>query len=178
MSSLQEQLLKAGLTTKDKANKVKSEKRKKAKISRKHKLDVEDENRAAAEKLLAEKAEKDRQLNQQRNAELAQKELVAQVKQIIETNQQDYGKPVIQYRFSDNGVIKQIEVSNEVHRHLSNGLLGIASLQNDYFLLPKPVVEKIQQRAPEFIITLNEKNDEFDEEDPYADYQIPDDLMW
>ena len=42
MASLQEQLLKAGLTTKDKATKAKSAKRKQNKVNRKHKIEIVD----------------------------------------------------------------------------------------------------------------------------------------
>ncbi|MET1257234.1 DUF2058 domain-containing protein [Aliikangiella maris] len=177
--SLQDQLLKAGLTTKDKVTKANSEKRKKAKINRKHKVEVTDQDKQAAEQLLAEKAQKDRELNQQKNAQLEQKALMAQVKQLIESNQQDLGKPIVTFQFSDNGAIKQIEVSNLIHKHIGNGLLGITRINTQYYLVPKAIIEKIRQRAPEFIILINEQQQDTEEDDdPYADYQIPDDLMW
>jgi len=59
-------------------------------------------------------------------------------------------------------------------------LLAIAKLSNDYKLVPKAIAEKINLRSTDFIIILNDKveSEEIDEDDPYADYQIPDDLMW
>lgn len=178
MSSLQDQLLKAGLTTKDKANKAKGAKRKQQKIARKQKQPQVDESKLAAEKAMAEQAERARELNQQKNAKAEEKALLAQVKQLVESNQQAYGKPAISFNFSDNGAIKKIEVSNEIHRHLSNGLLAIAKINNEFFLVPKLIAEKIMQRREDIIITLNDQVEEVDEDDPYADYQIPDDLMW
>lgn len=178
MSSLQDQLLKAGLTTKDKANKAKGAKRKQQKIARKQKQPQVDESKLAAEKAMAEQAERARELNQQKNAKAEEKALFAQVKQLVESNQQTYGKPAISFNFSDSGAIKKIEVSNEIHRHLSNGLLAIAKINNQFFLVPKLIAEKIMQRREDIIITLNDRVEEVDEDDPYADYQIPDDLMW
>ena len=49
MSSLQDQLLKAGLVSKDKATKAKSAKRKQAKINRKHKIESEGNEEAHEE---------------------------------------------------------------------------------------------------------------------------------
>ena len=178
MSSLQDQLLKAGLTTKDKANKAKSAKRKQQKHARKHKIETVDENKAAAEKARADKAERDRELNQVKNAVAEEKAIAAQIRQLIESNKQALGKPVISFNFSDNGAIKKLEVSNEIHRHLTNGKLAIAREDNHYALVPKAVAEKIMQRSDEFIVVLHDIVEEADEDDPYADYQIPDDLMW
>jgi hypothetical protein len=60
-------------------------------------------------------------------------------------------------------------------------------LGGSYELLPSQAAEKIMQRDAQVIVLLNrndsvgmdESGDESgDEDDPYADYQIPDDLMW
>jgi len=41
------------------------------------------------------------------------------------------------------------------------------------------VAEKIRQRDQEsFIYIAENASQEVEEDDPYADYQIPDDLMW
>lgn len=180
MASLQEQLLKAGLTTKDKAIKNKSAKQKQAKINRKHKIEVIDENKLSAQKALAEKAERARLLNLEKNAIAEEKAVIAQIRQLIEVNKQPRGKPVVTFNFSDDGAIKKMEVSNEIHKHLSIGLLAIAKYDKEYSLVPKTIAEKIIQRSDKFILILNDKvkTDEIDEDDPYADYQIPDDLMW
>lgn len=37
---------------------------------------------------------------------------------------------------------------------------------------------KIQERDPSRILLLNTHVEEADEDDPYAAYKIPDDLMW
>ncbi|TQV86509.1 DUF2058 domain-containing protein [Aliikangiella coralliicola] len=178
MSSLQEQLLKAGLTSKDKVNKVNSAKRKQNKINRKHKIEQVDENKLEAEKALAEQAERARQLNQEKNAKAEEKAIVAQIKQLIEVNQQVTGKPVVSFNFSDCGSIKKLEVSNEVHRYLTNGKLAIARFDEQYYLVPPVVAEKIKERSEDYVVLLNDKVEETDEDDPYAEYQIPDDLMW
>jgi uncharacterized protein len=52
-------------------------------------------------------------------------------------------------------------------------------MANDYELLPAAAAEKIMQRDALVIVLLN-RNEQaaVDEDDPYASYQIPDDLMW
>ena len=178
MSSLQDQLLKAGLVSKNKATKAKSAKRKQAKINRKHKIETVDEDKVAAEKQMAEQAEKARKLNQEKNQLAEQNAVKAQIKQLIETNSQRTGKPQVTFNFTDNGLIKKLEVSNEIHKHLSNGLLSIAKESESYHLVPSKVADKIKQRSQEVIIELSIVEEEQLEDDPYADYQIPDDLMW
>jgi uncharacterized protein len=180
MSSLQEQLLKAGLTTKDKAVKAKSAKVKQSKINRKHKIETVDENKLAAQRALEEKAERARLLNQEKNAVAEEKATIAQIKQLIEVNTQSLGKPQISFNFTDNNTIKKLEVSNEIHKHLTNGLLAIAKFDSRYSLVPKVVAEKIIERSADYIVVLHDKAETqaVEEDDPYADYQIPDDLMW
>lgn len=183
MSSLQDQLLKAGLVSKDKATKTKSAKRKQAKINRKHKIDNVDEDKIAAQNEMQEKAEKARQLNQEKNEKAEEIAILAQIKQLIEVNKQTSGKPEISFNFNDGKLIKKIDVSNKIHRHLSNGLLNIArytktTQSTEYALVPKQVANKILQRSDNVIIPINVSSEEVLEDDPYADYQIPDDLMW
>jgi len=178
MASLQEQLLKAGLTTKDKATKINSAKRKDARIARKHKVEAVDESKLAAQQAIAEQAERARQLNQEKNAKAAEKAIQAQIRQLIEVNNQPRGKATIKFNFSDKGTIKSLEVSNLVHRHLTNGQLAIATLDGLYYLVPKAVANKIHERSPEYLVLMNDSTEAIDEDDPYAGYEIPDDLMW
>ncbi len=178
MSSLQDQLLKSGLVSKDKLIKNKSAKRKQNKINRKHKIETVDENKVSAEKTMAENAEKARHLNQQKNAKSEEIAIIAQIKQLIETNQQRTGKPQVTFNFTDENKIKNIEVSNEIHKHISHGLLAIVRFNNNYSLVPRKVAEKITQRSNNFVIDLNIQAEIVAEDDPYADYEIPDDLMW
>lgn len=178
MSSLQDQLLKAGLVSKNKATQAKSAQRKQAKINRKHKIETVDDAKLAAEKQMAEQAEKAKQLNAEKNKAAEKKSIQAQIKQLIETNSQRLGKPQITFNFTDGGIIKKLDVSNEIHKHLSNGLLAIAKESDSYHLVPAKVAEKVKQRSDTAIIAISVEAAEVLEDDPYANYQIPDDLMW
>lgn len=177
MASLQEQLLKAGIADEKKAKKIKQEQRK-AKKANKGKPQV-DEGKIAAQRALAEKAERDRQINRQRQAEAEKKAIFAQIIQLVDTNKIDRGKGDIAYQFTDGKKIKRIYVTNALQDQLVKGLIAVVKVRDSYELVPAVIAEKIKQRDSSVILVHNEKSGEqIDEDDPYADYQIPDDLMW
>lgn len=177
--SLQDQLLKAGLADKKKAKQIKKEKTKQTQQQRKSKDGVVDETRQQVQLSRQEKQQRDRQLNEQRKAEADKKAIAAQVKQLIEVNRLSCEGADIDYNFTDQKKIKKILVDNTMLEQLSRGRLAIVSLNDKYEVVPAGVAEKIQQRLPKRVIVANEvASNEVDEDDPYADYQIPDDLMW
>ena len=177
--SLQDQLLKAGLADKNKAKQIKKEKTKQVQQQRKSKQGVVDENKQQLQQIRQQKQQRDRQLNEQRKAEADKKAIAAQVKQLIEVNCLSRQDAELDYNFTDNKKIKKILVDSVMLEQLSRGRLAIVSLQDKYEVVPAAVAEKIQQRLPERVIVANEvANNEIDEDDPHADYQIPDDLMW
>lgn len=177
MSSLQDQLLKAGLVDEKKAKQVKKQKAKQKKVERKSSQPVVDETKEAAKRAMAEKAERDRQLNAERDAEAHKKAIRAQIRQLITLNTQAR-KGDVPYNFKDGTTIKKLFVDAKQQDELSRGQLAIAKLDDTYSLIPAVVAKKIEQRDETVIISLAQKSTELEEDDPYADYQIPDDLMW
>ncbi len=178
MSSLQEQLLKAGLVDEKQAKKVNKEKRKNAKVQRKSNEVAVDETKLRAQQAREEKAERDRRLNAERKAEQDAKAIAAQIRQLITTHRQSKDRGDIAYNFADGGKIKKMYISGVLQQRLSNGQLAIVRLNDGYELVPAVVAEKIAQRDPNSVVALNKKVDLPAGDDPYADYQIPDDLMW
>ena len=177
--SLQDQLLNSGLIKKDKANKVKKEKYKQSKQQRNNKTTQTDESTLLAQKSVAEKQAKDRELNLQQKAAAEKKAIVAQIKQLIQLNIQAKDNDGVAYNFSDNNAVKKIFVDATTLKNISNGKLAIVKYNANYELIPAQVAEKIKQRDASFILVLNDKADDtLAEDDPYADFQIPDDLMW
>ena len=178
-NSLKDQLLKAGLIDKKKAQAVNTEQRKQKKQQPKGK-EIVDETKLAAQQALQEKTERDRELNRQLQNEAQQKALKAQVKQIIETNAQDIAGGETVYQFSDNNKIKKIYVTEQQHYHLAQGMLAIAKLEDHYRVIPARIARKIQERDASAIVVLHINNDmnSAEEDDFYADFKIPDDLMW
>jgi uncharacterized protein len=178
MASLQEQLLKAGIVDKKKAKQVEQEKRKQTKQSHKGQTQV-NEAKELAKKALAEKTARDREINRQREAEAELKAIAAQIKQLIEVNRIDRQGGETAYQFTDGTKIKKIYVSPTLHNQLSKGLIAVVRLNDQYELVPAVVADKISQRDESIVLVQNQASkDEIDEDDYYADYKIPDDLMW
>lgn len=179
-NSLFEQLKKTGLVDEKKAKKAKHSQYKNQKQKTKKGTAAQvDESTLLAQKAQAEKIERDRQLNQTKKELAEQKAVAAQIKQLIETNRVTDGDGDVVYNFTDANVVKRIHVSEKVQKHLSSGHLAIAKLGEGYELVPTPVAEKIKQRDEECIVQCEISSDaETVENDPYADYEIPDDLMW
>jgi len=180
MASLQDQLLKAGLIDSKKAKQVTKEKRRDNKVARRSNEPVVDEVKLQAELSRAEKAERDRELNRQRDLELQQKAIAAQIKQLIETHRQPKGagKDEVEYNFTHGKLIKKIRVSPLVQQQIMRGQLMIVALGESYELVPRIVGEKIAQRDEQAVIKVSNATQVADEDDPYKDYVIPDDLMW
>lgn len=178
MASLQEQLLKAGMVDAKKAKNIEKEKRKKAKQQPKGKV-LLDKNKELAKQAQLDKVQKDRERNKQLQAESEKKAIHAQVVQLITLNTIDRSRGETPYHFTDEKKVKKLYIDDTLQKQLSNGQLGIAKLEDDYALVPRKVAEKIQERESKVIILLNSTEQAVvDTEDPYADYQIPDDLMW
>ncbi len=169
--SLQEQLLKAGLVNQKKLNKT-------AKSSKKSRTQAK-EAKAAVEANKTAQLERDKELNRQRDNDAAQKAVAYQIKQLIEMNLIDRKEGDIGYNFTDDTTVKKIYVDKMTQAQLVAGLLAIVRFGEGYEVIPAVVADKIAQRDESIIVLNNETViTEVDEDDPYADFQIPDDLMW
>jgi hypothetical protein len=74
-------------------------------------------------------------------------------------------------------------VTADIKQQLSQGRLAIVRLvlksERLFEIVPAAVAAKIAQRDQHSVVQLNQNADRIEaEDDPYADYQIPDDLTW
>jgi len=179
MVSLQEQLMKAGLVDKKKVNKVQQEKSKQHKEELRSGTKAVDQTREAALEQQRKAAERARELNAARDAAAGQKAVMAQVVQMVQQHRQPKGNGDVAYNFTIGSKIERIYVSDQVQQHLVNGRLVIVVLDGVAELVPKVVGEKIAERAPEVVVAVKKAASEQPaEDDPYADYKIPDDFTW
>ncbi|RDV27439.1 DUF2058 domain-containing protein [Alteromonas aestuariivivens] len=180
-TSLQDQLLKAGLADKSSARQARADKRKKQKLKNKSKQVDLDENKLAALQATEQKKARDRALNQERQQELEKRSVAAQVRQLITMNVQSKGNGETVLNFSDNNLVKRMYVSAEVHKLVTQGRLTVVRLDEGYELVPTPVADKIAQRDEFSVVYRADSHQEesgAEDDDWYADYQIPDDLTW
>jgi len=182
MASLADQLLNVGVVDKKKAKKSQHQKRKtennnrKAVKSGKH-VDT-DTMQQQIEQAARDKQQRDLELNKQRDAEQASKALVAEVGQIAQQHKVAIPKEAeVAYNFTYNNKVKKLYITSEQQKELTQGYLAIAVTGETYTLIPDKIAARIENRLPELVIRTQVEQ-ETDENDPYADYQIPDDLMW
>ena len=178
MASLQEQFLKAGLVNKGKAKQVHQEKAKQKKDERRAGTQSVDEARLAALEIQRKNAERARELNAQRDAAATQKAIMAQIVQMVQQNRQSKGKGDVAYNFTHDNKIKRVHVSPKVREHLIAGHLVIVCLGEATELLPKVIADKIAERDPSLVVAVKQASAGVEEDDPYAAFQVPDDLMW
>lgn len=183
MASLKDQLLKNGLIDAKKAKQVDKDKRKETNVARRSAEGVVDEVKVAAEKARQEKVERDRELNRQLREEVLQREIAAQIKQLISVHRQPkglgFGEEGVDYNFTSGKFIKKMRVSEKVREQLARGILAIGILGEEFELLPRVIADKIAERDPASVIIAEKTSaPTVDEDDPYKDYVIPDDLMW
>ncbi|MDD3353285.1 DUF2058 domain-containing protein [Zoogloea sp.] len=178
MASLQEQFLKSGLVDKKKLKQTSHEKTRQKKIERKSGVESVDEARLAALEMQRRNAERARELNAQRDAAATQKAIAAQIVQMIQQNRQHRGNGDIAYNFTHDNKIKRIHVSAKVQDHLAAGHLMIVCLGDATELVPKVIADKIAERDPSIVVQVRKTSTEIAEDDPYAAFQVPDDLMW
>ena len=169
--TLQEQMLKAGLVNEKKLKKAK-------KGSKKSRVQAR-EVKAAVEENKRQQLERDKQLSEQQNIERLNKEIQAQINQLIENNKIDLSDGDIKYNFTHGTLVKSLYVDSLIREQLIRGILAIAIVEESYVVIPRPVANKIAQRDESVIIEQKEPETDIPEEDdPYADFVVPDDLMW
>lgn len=178
MPSLQDQLLKAGLVDKKKAQASKKAKNKQHYQQNKGQKQEEDESRQLAEQARQEQAERSRELNRQQQAEADQKAVQAQIRQLITLNRIDRSKGELAYQFADGNKVQTIYVTEKLQEQLADGIIAVVRLEQGYELVPRQVTDKISQRDASCIVMLNDGQDNGVDDDPYADFKVPDDLMW
>lgn len=175
-SSLQDQFLKMGLVNKKKYNESKKSRHKKV-----VKAEAKDNEIAEmAKQALVEKKKQAQQHNKKRQAEQQAKEATAKARQLIETHKISYEEGSIAYNFKDNTTIKKIFLPQKAIDSLAQGKSGIVKLAGEYQFVPADIIYKIRALNNKMIVLFNSPsaNKGNDEDDPYAEFEVPDDLMW
>jgi uncharacterized protein YaiL (DUF2058 family) len=184
-NAFQKELLKAGLVSKDKLNKANKSRHKQAKQQPKNKTTETEELKQQVKQAALEKAERDRELNRQKAEADNKKAIVAQIRQLVDMNrividsEADEAEAI--YNFEDDSKIKQVYVTEPLRQQIVNGRLAIVRMNEKYEIVPIGVADKITQRDASFVVVCNEttaNDDSSADDDEYADFKVPDDLMW
>ena len=188
-NTLQDQLKRAGLANAKQAAKAKRAQGQKARDAQRGVL-VEDEATRLAREAQEAKVARDRELNRAAQQAREARAVQAQIRQIVEMNRVAE-RGAEEFRFTDGTRIRTLHVEGAARAALVKGRLGIVRLDGEggpdgearYEIVPRRVAEKIAERDSERVVLLNAKGAEAADEapaedDPYAGYEVPDDLMW
>ncbi len=188
--SLQDQLLGKGLIKKQDANNIQTAKKKAIKQSRKNNTQLVNEAAELAKEAQNKQRQQSHALNKEQKEEANKKSVLAQISQIIELNiihnapKKMPEDELLAYNFSDQNKIKTLYVSPQNQDLINRGKIAIVKLQKSanesYHLIPAEAANKIKERDDQSILLLNTNiNEEGNAaDDPYADFEVPDDLMW
>jgi uncharacterized protein YaiL (DUF2058 family) len=177
LNQLQAQLLKAGLVKTDQIRKAAQQKRDSARRGPAPDPAADQQRQAQQQK-----AERARTHNRQQQEQRERKALIAEVRQIIESNRIDRKGGEAAYQFVESGKIRKIYLHEAQRVQVVKGALAVVRLGRSFELVLPPVADKIAERDPASVLVRNRPGQEAPpagaEADPYADYPVPDDLMW
>ncbi|KUM44258.1 DUF2058 domain-containing protein [Pseudomonas sp. EpS/L25] len=176
--SLRDQLLKAGLVNEKQAKQAVKQKQKQNRMEHRGQAEKDRSQELAVQQAQAEKLARDQELNRAQEDKKKRKAEQAQIKQLIETSRLPKLTTEDYYNFVDDKKVKRLSVNVMMRDKLSKGSLAIVRYEGRYEVVPRATAERIQERDPKRVVLLNVQSGEPDPDDPYAAYQVPDDLMW
>ena len=164
--SLQEQLLKSGLIDEDRLNTAKKQNKKPAKKKRKTSAKQKPPVVTAVKSPVEEDPKK-------------QKEIRVEVKKLLRSYKLNDKNGEIAYNYTINKQIKRFYVNEKQQKELIEGKLAIANWNEISYLIPANSVDELRTLYPKIDICINESEENaMDKDDPYAAYEIPDDIKW
>jgi len=185
--SLRDQLLQAGLLDPKKAQQQQQltrEQRHQRREQIKKAPAGPDPRVVAQQKAAAEKAARDAELNRKQQDKQDQKARRAQVKQLIEQHRvPKLTESEELYNFVDNKRVRRLPVDRPMREKLISGTLVIVRCDGRYEIVPADIAAKIIERDPHAGLKVTAAAEASasaptDEDDPYRDHKVPDDLMW
>lgn len=174
--SLREQLLAAGLGTKKQAKQAEQQER-----QQRHKDKagaIAAAKQRAAQQAQAAKAARDLELNRQRQIAAERKERAAQIKQLVEQHRLPKLETDEYFNFIHKQKVRRICVDDALRARILNGEVVLVRCEGKYEMVPADIAAKIRERDERAIVELPKEESKVDENDPYKDFVVPDDLRW
>ena len=179
--SLREQLLQAGLGTKKQAKQAEQAERK-SKHENRQKSKPPSQPSAvaqAAQQAQAAKLARDQELNRRQQEKAQKKARRAQIRQLVEQHKLPRPDSDDYYNFVDGTTIRRIGVEPPLREQLMSGAVGIVRCAGRYELVPADLLVRIREIDAQVIAHHNIASQQtVDENDPYKDFVVPDDLTW
>jgi uncharacterized protein YaiL (DUF2058 family) len=178
--SLRDQLLAAGLGTKKQAKEATQAKRPPSRHQPPPPLSAQ---QIAANKALAAKNARDKELNRRQQEKAAVKARRAEIKQLID----QYRLPPVEsdehFNFADGNRLARLPVTAALREQLIKGTVVIVRYEGHYALVPQEATARLRERDEHVVVTHSADSSASAstaaaEEDPYKDFVVPDDLVW
>lgn len=173
-SSLREQLLKAGLVTEKQVRQANQPQRPPSR----HEPAPTSEQKLAAEKARAAKAARDQELSRQRQRSAEAKARAEQIKQLIEQHRLPKVESEDRINFIAGKKVRFILVDAGMREGITRGTLFIVRYDGHSAVVPAAIAERIRECDERAVVSLNAPEKPVDENDPYKDFVVPDDLKW
>ena len=172
MGSLQDQLLKAGLATPEQLRKMRAEQRRESRGRR----DSREGSRTSRGRPSGSPPDR---------GDASVRVLNLRIRELLDRHTLNDRNAEITFNFARENVIRRVNVTDEQRRKLAAGELAIVGFRRRHHLVPAEVAEEIRtlrpivfvhRAAPEGADAPSPAAD--DEDDPYREFPVPDDLRW
>jgi uncharacterized protein YaiL (DUF2058 family) len=196
--SLRDQLLAAGLGSKQQAKRADQDRQREQKQARRDggpgkgaRPAAAQAAAAAAERSRAEKAARDRELNRKQQESAEARARLGLVRQWADRDRLPPLDSDESFNFVDGGKVRRVRVDATRRAQLLSGDVVIVRVGDRYEQLPAAAAARIRERVPEAVIDVSGNGQgatapgaggtpagTADAEDPYKDFVVPDDLRW
>jgi uncharacterized protein YaiL (DUF2058 family) len=179
--SLRDQLLAAGLGTKKQAKEATQAKRPPSRHQPPPPLSPQ---QIAANKELAAKNARDKELNRRQQEKAAAKARRAEIKQLIEQHRVPPVESDEYFNFTDGTRLARLPVTPSLREQIIQGSLLIVRYEGHYALVPREAAARIRERDEHSVVASSPESaaatpaKSAAEDDPYKDFVVPDDLVW
>jgi hypothetical protein len=132
------------------------------------------------------KLARDQALEQKKRDKAARKERAAQVRQLVEPNALPRLETDDFYNFVHDGRIARVGVDAARRAALVGGSLVIVRSHGQYLVVPAEIAARVREREPRAVVhdaadgpsSAGAPSSTPVEDDPYAQFKVPDDLVW
>lgn len=179
--SLRDQLLAAGLGSKKQAKQAEQQQKNQQHQATKNKARAQEEEKrrlAQQEQAQAAKAARDQELNRQRDLALLKKAQMAEIKQLLAEHRIARAEGDEYFNFVYKHKVRRISVNADQRQKVVSGELVIIRFEGRYELVPAAIADRIRERNERSVVNLSATDSSTDENDPYKDFVVPDDLKW
>jgi uncharacterized protein YaiL (DUF2058 family) len=186
--SLREQLLAAGLGNKKQAKQAEQEQRQQAQRRHEQRHQTKKVAKAepppptAAQLAQAAKAVRDKELNRKRQEQVELRAKEAEIKQLIEQHRlpRIEAEDCEYYNFVHGKKIRRVAVDAPRREQIIAGTVFVVRYHGQTAVLPADIAAKIRERDARAVVShsADTPTGAAEEDDPYKDFVVPDDLTW